>query len=222
MMDLVTMKNFWVFLPPAILVAFITFFLGRLGTYKDRKLKYRTYLETDEIKATYKLKNHLSNIEDGTRLVIPKEYKDLEEVIKAQIKRGEYDSTNEWNYFKIQPMGESIIPSGSLNLTMRSTEGKNIWHLTCSLPLIGKEEAIYIPTDRLGRMGIEYYIAEIKIMYQTQSGEKLLYKSSRRKNSKGETVITESHSVKKYKLYYSSIHSSKGSNMEWIFLNKDT
>src|SRR4051812_7577528 len=87
MPDLTTLELMWKLLPAALLVPFLTFFLGRLGNYQDRKLKYRTFIETDEIMATFKLKNYKNKIEEGTRLLIPKEYKSLEKEIDQKIKQ---------------------------------------------------------------------------------------------------------------------------------------
>lgn len=48
MLDVVTMKDFWIILP-SLLVPIIAFFLGRFGHYTDRKLEYRTFLGADEV-----------------------------------------------------------------------------------------------------------------------------------------------------------------------------
>ncbi|MFD6206744.1 hypothetical protein [Peribacillus sp. NPDC060253] len=220
MTDLTMIEAFWRILPAALLVPFITFYLGRLGSYKDRKLKYRTFLDVDELVAKYRLEN-LPNLKNGTKLIIPKEHKSLEEEINDQIKQRKYDSNNTLNYLKISPLGESIITSGWLKVEMRSTKEKEKWYLVCSLPIIKKDEEVYIPTDQIDKLNYEYYISEIKVKYQTQAGEKLLFKRSSRKNKKNETVVKDSHGVKKWNLFYYGIQNTNGSNAEWIFLNRD-
>ncbi|MDG4655547.1 hypothetical protein P6P90_04755 [Ectobacillus antri] len=223
MTDLTTIltliKELWIILPAALLVPFITFFLGRLGSNKDRKLKYRTFIDIDEIVANYKLKN-LPDVKNGTKLIIPEEYKGLEKEVDARIKRNELISTK-FNFLKIKPLGESIVTSGWISIKMRSTTGKERWSLSTSLPIISKDEEIYLPTDRLDKLNVEYYLEEIKIKYQTQVGEKLIFKSTRRKNKGNETVVKDSHSVKRFLLFSYDIQNSKGKNAEWIFLNNE-
>lgn len=220
MTDISLMETFWKLLTAALLVPFITFFLGRIGSYKDRILEYRTFLDVDELMAKNKLEN-LPNLKNGTKLIIPKEYKSLEEEINGQIKLNKYDSNTKFSYLKIRPLGKSIITSGWLKVEMRSTKGIEKWYLICSLPIIEKDEEVYIPTDRIDKLNIEYYIAEVTVKYQTQAGEKLLFKRSSRRNKNNETVVKDSHSVKKWKLFYCGIQNTKGSNAEWIFLNSD-
>lgn len=229
--DVETIELLWKILPVALIVPFITFFLGRLGNHRDRKLKYRTFIETDEILATYKLKDYKKNTEKGTRILIPKEYKSLEKDIKQKIEKETRDAlglsgatkilNKSWNYLKIKPLGESITTSCFIEIEMKCIQDETQkWDLKLSLPILKQNEEIFIPTDRLDKLDIEYYISLIKISYQTQVGDKMLYKSIRNREN-GETIIEETHSIKSYFFFNQKIQSKKGSNIEWIFLEKD-
>ncbi|MGM0887180.1 MAG: hypothetical protein ACQEW5_09460 [Bacillota bacterium] len=215
MLDVVTIKDFWIIFP-SLLVPIIAFFLGRFGHYTDRKLEYRTFLESDPITAIYKLKN-MPNIKSGTRLLIPDEYISL----KKEIDTGSIPPTVKLTYLKIKSYGKSIVTNVWISVTLRDDDTKKSWYLDISLPTIDKDEEIFIPMDSLDRLDFDFYIAEIKMTYQTQAGEKLRYTSKRTRNAIKEIVVKNSHSVKKYHLFYHSISSAKGSNVGWIYLDND-
>ncbi|PEM90661.1 hypothetical protein CN639_11030 [Bacillus toyonensis] len=225
MTDLTTiptlMKDFWLILPAVLLVPFITYFLGRLGNNTDRILEYRTFLDIDEVKANYKLKN-MPNLKSGTKLIIPEEFRSLKEEIDNRIKNKTYNTANyELLYLKIKSFGKSIVTSGLVSVTLRSVDKKESWNLDVSLPILEENEEIFIPLNRLDFPEIEIYIEEIKIKYRTQSGEKMLYQSTREKNKINETVVKDSYSVKKFNLFYYAIDKNKGRNAGWIYLNND-
>lgn len=214
--DVTMIEIVWRILPAALLVPFITYFLARIGNYNDRKLEYRTFIETDEIVASYKLKN-LPNLKNGTRLIIPEEYKDFDNYIN----NSDPSSFSKCNYLKIKTFGKSIITGVWISVTMKSNDRKKIWDLDISIPIIDVNEEIFIPIDRFDNYGEDFYTGEIKINYQTQTGEKLLYKCIQSRNRRNETVVTNSHYLKKYHLFYRNINKNKGSNISWIFLNTD-
>jgi hypothetical protein len=155
-------------------------------------------------------------------LILPDGFKPLERKIDQLIKNGHFTpSDSKMNFLKIKPFGESIITGGWVQLQMKSTYSGEEWTVEANLPILEKNEEIFIAIDKLENLNIEYVLERIKIEYQTQSSENILYESVRRKNKDGEVVVTESHSAKRYKLFYKKIQNSKGGNMEWLFLNRD-
>jgi hypothetical protein len=219
--DLSFIELFWKFLPAALLVPFITFFLGRLGNNLDKKLEYRTFLDVAELTANYKLKN-MPNIKNGTKLIIPNEFSSLEKEIDSRIKNNTImPAKAQLVYLKVKSFGKSIITSGSVSITIRSVDKQDSWNLDISLPILEVNEEVYIPMDRFDKYEVEFYIEQILIKYRTQSGEKMLYKSTRRKNDNFETVVKNSISVKKLNLYYYAIDKNNGRNAGWIFLNTE-
>lgn len=213
--------DIWTIVPAALIAPFITFFLGRMASNFDKKLNHRTYLMIDEIQANYKLKNY-KHFKDGTKLILPDSFKPLELKLDQLIKSGNFTpSESKMNFLKIKPFGESIITSGWVQLYLKSTYNGEKWTVETNLPILGKNEEIFIAIDKVEYLTTEHLIEKIIIEYTTQANEKILYKSFRRKNKDNEILITESHSVKKYKLFYKKIQNSKTCNMEWLFLNSD-
>ncbi|WP_077303998.1 hypothetical protein [Terribacillus halophilus] len=192
----------------------VAFMLGRLGTNTDRKLEYRTYLDVDEISAQYNLKN-MSSIKDGTRLIMPNEFID----IYNEIETGEYVVDRDFQYLKIRPIGKSIISSASINVIMKSVDKKDTWSLDISLPILEVNEEIYIYLHRKENLNRRFYVESTAIKYQTQSGEKILYKSEQ--SVEGNQIIFKS-SVSTKKLFgYKSINDTEMNTMAWIYLNRN-
>ncbi|MGF9946588.1 hypothetical protein ABEX44_25630 [Priestia megaterium] len=219
--DWAFMETFWKYLPAALLVPCVAYFLGRWGSNTDRRLEYRTFMDIDEIEAEYKLKN-MPDLKSGTRLIIPHEYLELEQSIKKMIKANTFRSSeSKLHYLKVKVLGESLITSGTVKLKMEQTDNSHkteSWNLDVSLPILEPNEEVFIPINRLEDLVREFYIKEIEVKYRTQSGERMRYRSVRRKRN-NETIIRNSYGVKKFHLYYWSIDKNKGRNSSWTFLD---
>ncbi|MRX52358.1 hypothetical protein GJU41_00110 [Bacillus idriensis] len=221
MTGITLMEAFWRILPAVLIAPFITFFLGRLGNITDRKLEYRTFFDVDEVTANYKLKN-MPNLKNGTKLIIPNQFISLEKEIENRIRNKSINPSKiQLAYLHVKPFGNGIITGSSISVTLRSVDKKESWKLDISLPILEQNEEIFIPMDRLDMYEIEFFIEEIEMKYRTQAGEKMLYKSTRRKIENNETIVKISYSVKKFNLFYYPIDNQKGRNAGWIFLTND-
>lgn len=213
-----TVELLWKLLPVALLVPFITFFLGRVGTNAERKLEYRTFLHVDEITAKYNLKN-MPAIKSRTRLFKPYEYQGYETWLNKRAQDGTLNIDNfDLKYLKIQSFGKSIVTSGSISIKMNSQREDMVWYLNVSLPILDVNEEIYIPVERVAMLNVSYYIKEVVINYRTQSGEKMRFKSTIEK-VEDSTIVKNTYSVKKFNLFFQPIDKHKGNNMQWSFLN---
>lgn len=220
MPEVETIELLWSLLPVALLVPFVTFFLGRVGTSTERKLEYRTFLYIDEITAKHNLKN-MPAIKSGTKLFKPYEYQVLENRLATQ---GQDEILNidnfEFKYLKIQSFGKSIVMSGSISIQMNNKSESEKWYLNVSLPILDVNEEIYIPVERVEMLGINYYIKEVVINYRTQSGEEMRFKSISEHTAES-SIVKNIYSVKKFKLFFRPIDKYKGNNMQWSFLKGD-
>lgn len=215
---------FWQVVPAAVIAAIVTFTLNRFGSSTDRKLKYRTFLDVDEVNAQYKLRD-MPNLKSGTKLVTTDDYKLLDKEIKKKIALNDFNSTaTVLNYLKVRVVGESIITSGTVNLILRRNDDSETWPLKISLPILQPNEEIYIPTNRVKDLGNKYHIQDIEVNYRTQSGESMCYKSVRKRSdldNEKSAIITNSYKVKKFNLYHKAIDKNVGRNASWIFLDND-
>ncbi|CAI8951346.1 PHB domain-containing protein [Priestia megaterium] len=221
---LTVVELLWKLLPAALVAPFITFGLGRLGSNTDRKLGYRTFIDIDEVRCQYKLEN-MPNLKSGTKLITTEAFKKVEKKIESMIEEENYDvSEGRFNYLKVKSYGKSIVTSGTISIKMVKEDKTDSWNLDIALPILEPNEEIFIPLDRLEDIGIVSYIENIEIKYRTQSGERMRYKSVRKRNNPNnpkETSITNSYDVKKLNLYYWAIDKNKGRNSSWIFLDNE-
>ncbi|PRS09035.1 hypothetical protein C6X95_18575 [Bacillus pumilus] len=206
----------------AIIVPFITFILGRINEDHKVKFEYRTFVVINEITGTYHLRNY-PLVQRGARLLLPKSYDALEKFIKGN--RLHLDSnfinTSRFNYLQIKTIGKSIITGGHAKIKLGNADESII---ETSLPFMSPNDEVYIPLDtNYGDVhGQNYGIKRIDISYQLQTGQRMKYKSVRTFHEGNETTIKDSHSVKRFHLFYWEIQSAKNKNMGWNYLNLNT
>ncbi len=206
----------------AIIVPFITFILGRINEDYKVKFEYRTFVMLDEITGTYHLRNN-PLVQRGAKLLLPKSYDGLQKFIKEKRLHldDNFTGTSRFNYLQIKTIGKSIITGGHVKITLGNADESII---ETSLPFMTPNDEVYIPLDiNYGDVsGNNYGIKKIDISYQLQTGQRMKYKSVRTFHEENETTIKDSHSVKKFHLFYWEIQSSKNKNMGWNYLNLNT
>ncbi|MFP7312754.1 hypothetical protein, partial [Bacillus safensis] len=206
----------------AIIVPFITFILGRINEDLKVKFEYRTYVVLDEITGGYQLRDH-PLVKRGAKLLLPKSYDGLEKFITDNRLHLDSDFTgaSRFNYLQIKTIGKSIITGGHVEIELDNS-AKSI--IETSLPFMSPNDEVYIPLDiNYGDVhGRKYGIKRIDISYQLQTGQRMKFKSIRTFRVGNETTIRDSHSVKKFRLFYWKTQSSKNKNMGWNYLNLNT
>ncbi|MFJ9291041.1 hypothetical protein [Bacillus halotolerans] len=208
----------------AIIVPFITFILGRINEDHKVKFEYRTFMVMDQITAKYHLKN-APFVKRGAKLLMPKSYESLEKfIIGKRLDEDEnFTDVTRFNYLQIRTVGKSIITGCYIKIKLGNDEESII---ESSIPFMLPEEEIYIPLDikYSDVMNRAYGIKRIDVWYQLQTGQRMKYKSIRSFNQKdNETIIKDTHSVKKYHLFYWRIQNIRAKNMGWYYylnLNK--
>lgn len=219
MIDVSVIEMLWRFLPAILLVPFITFFLGRLGSNKERKLEYRTFFQVKEMSADYKLTN-VPTLKTGTKHLLPKEFESAKEMIDERIKDPSLGKVPKIAYLNLSTFGKSIITGCDIYIKVGFMDQNQKNHeLKISLSVLEKDEEIYIPIDSLEMDdGGNMFVKEIRIKYMTQAGEKMLFKSIRRKTDIKDVIVNDKHSVKIFGFFYVPITSSKGNNIGWLVL----
>ncbi|AOL27384.1 hypothetical protein NRS6186_09370 [Bacillus subtilis] len=204
----------------AIIVPFITFILGRINEDHKVKFEYRTFMVMDEITGKYHLKN-APFVKKGSKLLLPKSYESLEKfIIGKRLDQDEnFTDVSRFNYLQVRTVGKSIITGGYIKIKLGNDDESII---ETSLPFMLPDDEVYIPLDITHEnvTNRKYGIKRIDVWYQLQTGQRMKYKSVRSfKEEENETIIKDSHSVKKFHLYYWKIQNLRGKNMGWYYLN---
>lgn len=221
MPEVETIELLWRLLPVALLVPFITFFLGRLGSNKERKLEYRTFFQATEMKAHFHLADNRF-VRDGSKHLLPSHFKTSMEWLEEMTKNPEatINSFPRIDYVELGTFGKSILIACNIKIKVNDFSNNKDYEVKVSIPILEKEEEIFIPLTILDSEGKanEIFRKEIKIKYTTQAGEKLLYKSVRKVNKAGDIVATEKHSTKFLWFFYFPISSISGEDPVWTIL----
>ncbi|WHY74597.1 hypothetical protein [Fictibacillus enclensis] len=211
----VTLQGVWGWIKDwsVFIVPVLAFFFARLGSNWDKKLEYRTFLDVGTIVHNYRLKG-CPTLKTGSKMITPKQFATLEE--------GLLDNTLPpvpITYLQIKPFGKSIITSCRVKVVLKEAKnGTQIWLLDISLPILNKEEEVYIPLDSLEMKGSGYFVRHVKIDYETQVGEKFQFIQNTFKVNE-ESHFYETTRVRKF-IFLKSIQS-KGDKAGYVTLTND-
>lgn len=202
--------------------ALVVYGLGRYSASKDRKRNYRSYLKTESMNANYNLKNALPK--DGSKLIITENY----EPIRQKIRDLKLDKDDKFvkgtylGYMQFKNLGPGLIIEADVELHMSSTNRS--WTTKTTLPIMDKDEEIYVSTDNLEALNEYYVVDEITVIYKTQQNEtiKYVYKNVQDEKDLEMQNITESYYLKQpFTNIFRKLHHSKIRKTEWVYLKND-
>lgn len=222
MPEVETIELLWRLLPAALIIPFITFFLGRLGTTKERRLEYRTFFHAAEMKKDYGLTDY-PQLKDGTKLLLPKQFEITQDVLAEQFQKNLFETPPKIDYIKLNAFGKSIITGCSMSIKVKNHSTNKNYDIRIALPILEKEEEVFIPFTCLENINeqADMYREKIEIKYTTQAGEKLLFESIIKENKKGEKTSIDRHSVRFLWFFYRPISSIRGEEAVWSTLESN-
>lgn len=217
MSEIAILEVLWRFLPAVLLVPFITFFLGRLGNNKERKLEYRTFFHAIETLANYKLTND-PTLKNGTKHLLPHQFLSAKKIFDDRVKNPQLGTIPQILYLRLNVFGKSILTGCHIHIEIENEDED--FDIDVALSVIAVEEQIFIPLDSLEMIKTGMRVREIKIKYTTQAGEKMIFESIRNKNKDGDYIFIDKHSVRFLWFFNIPISSTRGPDTPMILLKE--
>ncbi|WP_255233656.1 hypothetical protein [Bacillus altitudinis] len=197
-----------------ILVAFISFILGRINENYKTNLEYRTFLDVEEIISLFNLGGS-HGAKNGKKILLHESYQNFQQQIR-DAKTDPYKLGKRFSFIKLRVIGKSFIIGGEVTILFDLNGDTK--KMKFVLPILQPNEDIYIPIDLEFEKiwdGKRAPIKEIKMKYRLQTGQRMRFISKRIIVSNGK-VRMDSYEI--FKLFrYTRIHSYIEDEANWVY-----
>jgi hypothetical protein len=195
-----------------VIIPILTFLAGLLfSAYIGRKQKIsinRAFPSVDEVYAT--IDPSMLKVKDNTRLYLIGDYEEIRKLDpKAVI-----------IYVKVTNLGPGHMINCNYTINVMTTDKKSNWEFTGHIPLISKDEYLFIPVVNKEMNSRTVILKKVSIEYMTQAREKMIYEQTLQYIDDDNIKIEEELCVKKF-IFDERLYSYEGKNSTFLYLVND-
>ncbi|UYZ23294.1 hypothetical protein [Mesobacillus jeotgali] len=191
-------------------VPILTFILGTIYSYYyNKNVHKKTYRAFPHIEDSYMYLDMSNNVlKDASKVYMAGDYA----ILSKQPSFLKLDAS----FIKVTNLGPGHMVNSNFTITTITTDQKEEWIFKVHVPMIRKDEVIFIPTVAKDMINKRVITGRVHVSYLTHQGESMEYVKKLDKINDKDTDILESLHVKNYSKV-ETIYKYKGKDSLFVY-----